>query len=114
MKHDPRMTRVGRFIRKFSIDELPQFFNVFVGHMSLVGPRPPVPAEVEDYSWDQRRRLSVRPGITGLQQVSGRSDLSFDEWIDLDLAYIDHWSFQEDIRILIRTFEVVVLARGAA
>lgn len=114
MRHDPRMTWVGRWIRKFSIDELPQFFNVLAGHMSLVGPRPPVPAEVAKYSWEQRRRLSVRPGITGLQQVSGRSDLSFDEWVDLDLDYIDNWSFMEDIRILIRTFEVVVLARGAA
>jgi exopolysaccharide biosynthesis polyprenyl glycosylphosphotransferase len=114
MKRDPRMTRVGRVIRKFSIDELPQFLNVFAGHMSLVGPRPPVPAEVAEYTWDQRRRLSVRPGITGLQQVSGRSDLSFEEWVELDLSYIDNWTIMTDIRILIRTFEVVVLARGAA
>jgi lipopolysaccharide/colanic/teichoic acid biosynthesis glycosyltransferase len=101
-------------IRKFSIDELPQFLNVFAGHMSLVGPRPPVPAEVAEYTWDQRRRLSVRPGITGLQQVSGRSDVTFEEWVELDLSYIDNWTLMTDIRILIRTFEVVVLARGAA
>lgn len=114
MRRDPRMTRAGRVLRKFSIDELPQFVNVFMGHMSLVGPRPPVPKEVEQYTWDQRRRLSVRPGITGLQQVSGRSDLTFDEWVELDLAYIDNWSLAEDFRILFRTFQVVVLARGAA
>ncbi len=114
MRRDPRMTRIGRIIRKFSIDELPQFINVFVGHMSLVGPRPPLPREVELYTWEQRRRLSVRPGITGLQQVSGRSDLTFEQWVELDLQYIDNWRFMDDIRILIRTFEVVVLARGAA
>ena len=114
MRHDPRMTRVGRWLRKFSIDEMPQFINVFLGHMSLVGPRPPVPEEVLKYTWDQRRRLSVRPGITGLQQVSGRSDVTFDEWVELDLAYIDNWSLMEDFRILGRTFQVVVLARGAA
>jgi len=114
MRHDPRMTRVGRLIRKFSIDELPQFLNVFMGHMSLVGPRPPIPAEVEKYTWDQRRRLSVRPGITGLQQVCGRSDLDFSQWVELDLYYIDNWSLAEDFRILLRTFQVVVLAKGAA
>jgi len=114
MRHDPRMTRVGRLLRKFSIDELPQLLNVFLGQMSLVGPRPPIPEEVEKYSWDQRRRLSVRPGITGLQQVSGRSDLDFDQWVELDLAYIDNWTLMQDFRILLRTFEVVVLARGAA
>ena len=114
MRRDPRMTRVGRWIRKFSIDELPQIVNVFLGDMSLVGPRPPVPAEVENYTWDQRRRLSVRPGITGLQQVSGRSDVDFSDWVELDLAYIDNWSLMEDLRILYRTFQVVIQARGAA
>ncbi|MCC6490536.1 MAG: sugar transferase [Candidatus Hydrogenedentes bacterium] len=114
MRRDPRMTRVGRWIRKFSIDEMPQIVNVFLGDMSLVGPRPPVPAEVEKYTWDQRRRLSVRPGITGLQQVSGRSDVDFDDWVELDLAYIDNWSLMEDIRILFRTFQVVLQAKGAA
>lgn len=114
MRRDPRMTRVGRWIRKFSIDEMPQIVNVFLGDMSLVGPRPPVPAEVEKYTWDQRRRLSVRPGITGLQQVSGRSDVDFNDWVELDLAYIDNWSLMEDIRILFRTFQVVIQAKGAA
>lgn len=114
IRRDPRMTRVGRWIRKFSIDELPQIINVFLGDMSLVGPRPPVPAEVENYTWDQRRRLSVRPGITGLQQVSGRSDVDFSDWVELDLAYIDNWSLMEDIRILFRTFQVVIQAKGAA
>lgn len=114
IRRDPRITRVGRWLRKFSIDEMPQFINVFLGDMSLVGPRPPLPAEVAKYTWDQRRRLSVRPGITGLQQISGRSDLNFDEWVELDLAYIDNWSLMVDLRILIRTVEVVVLARGAA
>jgi exopolysaccharide biosynthesis polyprenyl glycosylphosphotransferase len=114
MRRDPRMTRVGRWIRKFSIDEMPQIVNVFVGDMSLVGPRPPVPSEVENYTWDQRRRLSVRPGITGLQQVSGRSDVDFNDWVELDLAYIDNWSLMEDIRILFRTFQVVLQAKGAA
>ncbi|GMU91826.1 MAG: polyprenyl glycosylphosphotransferase [Candidatus Hydrogenedentota bacterium] len=114
IRNDPRMTRVGKWIRKFSIDETPQFLNVFFGDMSIVGPRPPVPSEVEKYTWDQRRRLSVRPGITGLQQVSGRSDLSFDEWVEIDLAYIDNWSLLQDIRIMFRTIQVVVTARGAA
>ncbi|MBN2308689.1 MAG: sugar transferase [Candidatus Hydrogenedentes bacterium] len=114
IRRDPRMTNVGRWLRKFSIDEMPQFINVFLGHMSLVGPRPPLPEEVKEYSWDQRRRLSVRPGITGLQQVSGRSDVSFAEWVELDLAYIDNWSLAEDFRILFRTFQVVLLAKGAA
>ncbi len=114
IRRDPRVTRVGRWLRKYSIDEMPQFINVFLGHMSLVGPRPPIPEEVAKYTWDQRRRLSVRPGLTGLQQVSGRSDLSFDQWVELDLAYIDNWSLMLDFRILLRTFEAVVLARGAA
>jgi len=114
IRRDPRMTRVGRWIRKFSIDEMPQIINVFLGDMSLVGPRPPVPAEVEKYTWDQRRRLSVRPGITGLQQVSGRSDVDFSDWVELDLAYIDNWSLMEDIRILFRTFQVVLHTKGAA
>lgn len=114
IRKDPRVTRVGRGLRKLSIDELPQFINVFLGQMSIVGPRPPLPGEVEEYTWDQRRRLSVRPGITGLQQVSGRSDVTFDQWVELDLAYIDNWSLSEDFRILFRTFQVVMLAKGAA
>jgi lipopolysaccharide/colanic/teichoic acid biosynthesis glycosyltransferase len=114
MTRDPRVTRVGRWLRKFSIDEMPQIVNVFIGDMSLVGPRPPVPREVAEYTWDQRRRLSVRPGLTGLQQVSGRSSLDFSDWVEIDLAYIDNWSLAEDFRILFRTFQVVVLAKGAA
>ncbi len=114
IKDDPRITRVGRWLRKTSLDELPQLMNVLIGDMSLVGPRPPLPSEVENYSWDQRRRLSVRPGVTGLQQVSGRSGLTFDEWIDIDLAYIDHWNLLEDWRILLRTAQVVVEGRGAS
>ncbi len=113
IKDDPRITRVGRWLRKTSLDELPQLTNVLIGDMSLVGPRPPLRSEVEQYSWDQRRRLSVRPGITGLQQVSGRSGLTFDEWIDIDLAYIDHWNLLQDWRILLRTAQVVVEGRGA-
>lgn len=114
MRRDPRVTRVGRFLRKTSIDELPQLINVFLGHMSLVGPRPPLASEVEQYTWDQRRRLSVRPGITGLQQVSGRSDVTFQQWIDLDLHYIDTWSLAVDFRILFKTLRVVLMGKGAA
>lgn len=114
MKNDPRITRIGRFIRKYSLDEFPQLINVFRGDMSLVGPRPPIPSEVEEYSWDQRRRLSVRPGMTGLWQVTGRSDTQFDEWVALDLEYIDNWSIELDIKILLRTFGAVVRGRGAA
>jgi exopolysaccharide biosynthesis polyprenyl glycosylphosphotransferase len=114
IREDPRVTRVGRFIRKYSIDEFPQLINVLKGEMSLVGPRPPIPAEVEQYTWDQRRRLSVKPGMTGLWQVSGRSDLSFKEWVELDLQYIDSWSIWKDFTILMKTFRVVIGGRGAA
>ncbi len=114
IKDDPRVTRVGRFIRKTSIDELPQLLNVFWGEMSLVGPRPLPPAEVEQQSWNQRRRLSVKPGMTGLWQVSGRSALSFKEWVNLDLNYIDNWSIRNDIAILFRTLYVVLRGRGAS
>jgi len=114
IKHDPRITRLGRFIRKYSLDEFPQLFNVWRGEMSLVGPRPPIPSEVEQYSWSQRRRLSVRPGMTGLWQVSGRNDVSFEEWVELDLAYIDSWSIGLDFVILLKTFRAVVAGRGAS
>ncbi len=110
---DPRMTRVGRFIRKYSIDELPQLFNVLNGDMSLVGPRPPLPSEVAAYSWHQRRRLSVKPGMTGLSQVSGRSELSFDDTVWLDLYYIDQWSLVMVFRILLLTVPAVLKGRGA-
>jgi len=114
MQHDPRITRVGRFIRKFSIDELPQLWNVVRGEMSLVGPRPPILSEVAKYDSWQRRRLSVVPGLTGLWQVSGRNHISFDQWMRLDLQYIDNWSFRSDLVLLGRTIPVVLTGRGAS
>lgn len=113
MKNDPRITWVGRFIRKFSIDELPQLFNVLKGEMSLIGPRPPLPNEVEQYSDFQWRRLDIRPGITGLWQVSGRSDITFDEWVKLDLYYIEKWSISLELKILLKTIPVVLKGEGA-
>jgi exopolysaccharide biosynthesis polyprenyl glycosylphosphotransferase len=114
IKNDPRITRVGRFLRKYSIDELPQLINVMRGDMSLVGPRPPIPSEVERYEPWQRRRLSVRPGITCLWQVSGRNSISFEEWMYLDMRYIDHWSLAEDLKLILKTVPVVVTGRGAS
>jgi exopolysaccharide biosynthesis polyprenyl glycosylphosphotransferase len=114
MKRDPRVTRVGRFIRKFSIDELPQLVNVLRGDMSIVGPRPPLPSEVARYKPWQRRRLSVRPGLTCLWQVSGRNDVSFDEWMMLDMRYIDHWTLAQDLELMIKTVPVVLMGRGAS
>lgn len=113
MKDDPRVTRVGKFIRRYSLDELPQLINVLIGDMSLVGPRPPLPAEVEQYEPDALRRLHVRPGMTGLWQVSGRSDLSWEESLRLDLRYVDNWSPIGDLVILMRTFKAVVATSGA-
>lgn len=113
IKNDPRITRVGRFIRKMSIDELPQLINVLRGEMSLVGPRPPVPKEVAQYTVDQLHRLDVIPGITGLQQISGRSNLNFKRWVELDLQYISEQSFWKDIEILIKTIPAVLTSRGA-
>ncbi|MBW3085624.1 hypothetical protein KEM60_01827 [Austwickia sp. TVS 96-490-7B] len=113
MKDDPRVTRVGKVLRRFSIDELPQLLNVLFGDMSLVGPRPPLPAEVEQYEPDALRRLHVRPGMTGLWQVSGRSDLSWEESLRLDLRYVDNWSPIGDLHILIRTFRAVTHSSGA-
>jgi exopolysaccharide biosynthesis polyprenyl glycosylphosphotransferase len=113
MRNDPRVTPLGHFLRKSSIDEWPQFWNVFKGDMSLVGPRAPLPDEVREYSRWQRRRLSVKPGITCLWQVSGRNEIDFHEWMKLDLHYIDNWSLLLDIKILLRTFPVVLLGRGA-
>jgi len=110
---DPRVTAVGRFLRRSSIDELPQLFNVLRGDISLVGPRPPLPEEVERYDRWQRRRLSMRPGLTGLWQVSGRSELGFDECLRLDLLYIDNWSPWLDLKILVRTVPAVLSGRGA-
>jgi exopolysaccharide biosynthesis polyprenyl glycosylphosphotransferase len=113
MKNDPRITRCGRWMRKYSIDELPQLLNVLKGDMSLVGPRPALPAEVEQYDQFQRRRLEVKPGITGLWQVSGRSDLTFEQSVKLDIDYIDRQSLWLDFTILLRTFGAVVKGRGA-
>ena len=113
MRHDPRVTRVGRVLRRFSLDELPQLFDVLRGDMSLVGPRPPLPREVEQYPADMHRRLLVRPGLTGLWQVSGRSNLSFDEAVRLDLSYVDNWSITGDLIIILKTVRAVILGRGA-
>ncbi len=113
MKQDPRITRVGRFIRKASIDELPQLWNVFVGDMSLVGPRPAVPSEVAQYTPYERGRLDVKPGITCFWQVSGRSDLPFDEQVRLDIEYAKVRSLKVDIGLLLRTIPAVLFARGA-
>ncbi|HLY74567.1 MAG TPA: sugar transferase [Planctomycetota bacterium] len=114
IKNDPRVTRVGRFIRKFSLDELPQMWNVLRGDMSLVGPRPPVPSEVHQYESWARRRLSVRPGITCLWQVSGRNSINFNQWMELDLAYIDNWTLGLDMKILLKTIPAVLAGRGAS
>ncbi|MFJ5550595.1 sugar transferase [Streptomyces sp. NPDC093225] len=113
MRRDPRVTRVGRLLRRTSLDELPQLFNVLTGQMSLVGPRPPLPEEVAEYDEVELRRLTVRPGMTGLWQISGRSDLSWDETIALDLQYVDNWSFTSDVDLVARTFRAVVDGRGA-
>ena len=111
--NDPRVTRPGRFIRRFSLDELPQLWNVVRGDMSLVGPRPPLPEEVEKYEDDMLRRLNVLPGMTGLWQVSGRSDLSWEDTVRLDLYYVDNWSMVQDVLILARTVSAVLASRGA-
>ncbi len=113
MRNDPRVTPLGRYLRRSSVDELPQFWNVLMGDMSLVGPRAPLPEEVREYSRWQRRRLSVKPGITCLWQVSGRNEIDFHEWMKLDLHYIDNWSLLLDLKILLRTFPVVLLGKGA-
>ena len=114
MENDPRITKVGAFIRKTSIDELPQFWNVLKGDMSLVGTRPPTVDEYQQYSYYQKRRISFRPGITGLWQISGRSDIKdFDEVVKLDLAYIDNWSLMLDIKIILKTLLVVLRGNGA-
>jgi lipopolysaccharide/colanic/teichoic acid biosynthesis glycosyltransferase len=110
---DPRVTAVGRLLRRFSLDEFPQFFNVLKGDMSLVGPRPPLPQEVAHYQRWQRRRLSMKPGITCLWQISGRNEVSFEDWMKLDLTYIDNWSLLLDLKILLKTVPAVLLGRGA-
>ena len=114
MRNDPRVTPLGRILRKFSIDELPQLANVLKGEMSLVGPRAPLSEEVKYYSLKQRRRLSVKPGITCLWQVSGRNEIDFQRWMDLDLRYIDQWSLGLDLVILLKTIPAVLKGRGAS
>jgi exopolysaccharide biosynthesis polyprenyl glycosylphosphotransferase len=111
MASDPRVTRVGRFLRRTSLDELPQFGNVLMGQMSLVGPRPPLPTEVAGYDLWHRRRLSMKPGMTGLWQVSARLDEEFDRWVELDLAYIDRWSLWLDLKIMLRTVPAMLSGR---
>jgi exopolysaccharide biosynthesis polyprenyl glycosylphosphotransferase len=113
MTQDPRITNVGRFIRRFSLDELPQLWNALRGDMSLVGPRPALPSEVAQYDSDTRRRLDVRPGLTGLWQVSGRSNLSWEDTVRLDLYYVDNWSLIQDVMILFRTAKAIVGSSGA-
>jgi exopolysaccharide biosynthesis polyprenyl glycosylphosphotransferase len=113
IREDPRVTRVGRWLRRFSVDEIPQLVNVLKGQMSLVGPRPPLPAEVDRYPADMRRRLVVKPGLTGLWQISGRSDLSREESVRLDLSYVENWSLTMDLAILFRTLSAVLRRSGA-
>jgi lipopolysaccharide/colanic/teichoic acid biosynthesis glycosyltransferase len=114
LREDPRVTRLGRFLRRFSLDELPQLWNVLRGDMSLVGPRPPIPDEVRRYQRWQRRRLSMKPGLTCLWQISGRNQVDFERWIRLDLEYIDSWSPWLDVKILLKTVPAVLSGRGAS
>jgi exopolysaccharide biosynthesis polyprenyl glycosylphosphotransferase len=113
LRNDPRCTRVGRHIRRWSLDELPQLWNVLRGEMSLVGPRPALPHEVAQYQAHQRRRLEAKPGLTGPWQVSGRSDLPFDEMVMMDVNYVENWSLAFDLRIILRTFIAVLTRHGA-
>lgn len=113
MRGDPRITQVGRLLRKYSLDEVPQLLNVLGGSMSLVGPRPPLPREVADYERDARRRLLVKPGMTGLWQISGRSDLSWEETVRLDLRYVENWTLVLDLQIVLRTVRAVLRSAGA-
>ncbi len=112
VSNDPRITRLGRFLRKYSLDELPQFFNVLRGEMSIVGPRPPLAGEVRKYDLNHLRRLDVTPGITGLWQVQGRQDPSFASYVSLDVTYIENWSIWLDFKIMMRTIAVVLSGTG--
>jgi lipopolysaccharide/colanic/teichoic acid biosynthesis glycosyltransferase len=113
IREDPRVTRVGKILRRYSIDELPQFFNVLLRDMSVVGPRPPLRREVDTYTDQVRRRLLVLPGITGLWQVSGRSDLSWEDSVRLDLSYVENWSITNDLLIAAKTIRIVAAGSGA-
>jgi lipopolysaccharide/colanic/teichoic acid biosynthesis glycosyltransferase len=114
MQHDPRITRIGRFLRRTSLDEVGQLFNILKGDMSLVGPRPPIPYEVDMYDlWHKRRFLAVKPGLTGLWQIYGRSATTFNEMVRLDLAYVHNWSLALDIKILLKTIGAVLSMKGA-
>lgn len=113
IRNDPRITPIGRYLRKFSLDELPQLWNILKGDMSIVGPRPPLPNEVHNYQPWQLRRLSVPQGLTCIWQISGRSNINFDDWVKLDLRYIDSWSLILDLKIIIQTFFTVVRGHGA-
>lgn len=113
MENDPRVTKIGRFIRKTSIDELPQLFNIIAGSMSIVGPRPPIPSEVEEYTPYQMKRLSVKSGLTCYWQCSGRSNVGFDEWMSMDIQYIRERSLFTDFKIILKTFKAVLMRDGA-
>ena len=112
IKHDPRVTKIGQYLRKTSLDELPQFINVLKGEMAVVGPRPPIPSEVKQYQRWQNRRLSMKPGITCIWQVSGRNSIPFDQWMKMDMQYIDTWSLKLDMIILLKTVKVVLTGDG--
>jgi lipopolysaccharide/colanic/teichoic acid biosynthesis glycosyltransferase len=114
IRRDPRVTRAGRVLRRFSLDELPQLWNVIRGDMSLVGPRPPLPSEVERYGALEWRRLAVKPGLTCDWQVSGRNEIGFAEWIRLDIAYVEDWSLRRELRILLLTLPAVARGTGAS
>lgn len=112
IKDDPRITKIGKILRKTSLDELPQFINVLMGNMSIVGPRPPIPSEVKQYKRSLNRRLSINPGITCIWQVSGRNNIPFDQWMEMDMEYIDNWSLRLDFIIILKTFKVLFTGNG--